>query len=113
MCGWEIEFPSSIHSVDIMSSDSSQLCVLTHDGFIHFFRLTDSEEDSKECHPQVAIHCREGGSFRPVWSRSMSLDALKRLEFYHWRFVNQGTLVACSTDELHVFKCEENIVTLK
>lgn len=113
MCGWEIEFPSSIHSVDLMSNDSSQLCVVTHGGHIHFFRLADDESEDKSCHPDIKIICKEGGRFRPVWNHSASLDSVNYSELYHWRLVNHSIVVACSMNKLMVLELNDGTITTK
>ena len=113
MCGWEIEFSSSIRAVDFMSSDSSQLCVVTHMGHIHFFRLSESDSDDKSSHPDIKIICKEGGHFRPVWNYSASLDSINYSELYHWRLVNHSTMVACSMEKLMIFELNGSAFSTK
>lgn len=113
MCGWEIEFPSSIHSVDFVSSDSRQLCVVTHCGHMHFFCISDCEEEDRSHHPEIKIVRKDGGLFRPVWSYSASLDFPNYCELYHWRLVNHSTMVACSVNRLLVLELSDSSITIK
>lgn len=113
MCGWEIEFSSSIRSVDFMSSDSSKLCVLTQEGLIHFLELTASETKDTSCHPSIKIICKEGGHFHPVWNHSAALDSVNFSDLYHWRFVHHSTVVACSTNQLQVFELDNGVFLSK
>lgn len=113
MCGWEIEFSTSIHSLDLMSNDSTRLCVLTQNGLLHFFRLTSCEEGEKSCHPDIKIVCKEGGRFQPIWDYTASLDLPEYPELYHLRFLNPSTIVASSMNKLVVLNISDSIITIK
>ncbi|KAK4012972.1 hypothetical protein OUZ56_025220 [Daphnia magna] len=113
MCGWEIEFSSSIHSVDLLSSFSSRLSVLTHSGLVHFFRFTDREIEEKLCHPDVKIVCKEGGHFRPVLDFTASLSLPVNYQLYHFRLVNPSTIVSSALNQLLVLELNETIFTIK
>lgn len=114
MCGWEIEFSTSIHSVDFISIEvSTRLCVLTENGLLHFFRLTSCEEKDKSCHPDIKIIHREGGRLQPIWDYTASLDLPDYLELYHLRFLNPSILVASSVNKFIVMELSDSTITIK
>jgi hypothetical protein len=113
MCGWEIEFSTSIHSLDLMSSDSTRLCVLTQNGQLHFFQLTNCDEGEKSCRPDIKIICKEGGRFQPIWDYTASLDLPDYVELYHFRLLNASTIAASSMNKLVVLNISDSIITIK
>lgn len=110
MCGYEIEFNEAIAAVDFSAFNSEEFSVITHGGTLHFF--TVGSEDEKEVNPFVKIHKRQGRCLRPVYRSSGLIKEVNISEFYHWRYVNQSTLVACNGEKLAIFKVQDGNVQL-
>lgn len=113
MCGWEIDFSSYVQSSNFLSSDSTLLSVVTHNGLIHLFRLAESKPVKDSSHPSIKITCKEGGLYCPVWTKTISLGSIDLSDLYHWRMVNSSTWIVCSITKLFVFVIEEDTAVIK
>ena len=112
MCGWEILFPSAVLTLDF---NCNQLCVVTHDGLVHFFNLVANAESPVESPPGIEIIRREGRHLRPVWTATtkLDLDLPNYACMHHWRWVNQTTLTACLASQLLILKLGESSISIQ
>lgn len=104
MCGWEIEFPSIIHSIDLTTTNT--LSVITHDGDVHCFQLACNGKDSEE--KGFKILRREGRRYQPSWISSYSFDFSGYSNLCQIKWVNSTTFIACQYNQLLVFQINEN-----
>lgn len=105
MCGWEVDFPDAVHSVDFMSSDSNKMCVTTHGGLAYIFQLAASDKESGAME-NVKITRKEGRFLRPSLISSYQLGVSNWADFYHWRWLNSSILLACCVDQLMVLEIQ-------
>lgn len=113
MCGYEIEFSQPTVAVDFSAHNFKELCVISHAGNAHFFHLTDGETDGKSQDPDLKILKREGRRYRPVFQSTASIQCNHFAEFYHWRYVNQTTLVACDEKKLFIFRLDDQTLQVR
>ena len=111
MCGWEVELPDPIHSIDTISSDSSQMCVVTHGSSVHLFQLDTNEKASE--FQGVKIVQKEGRFLRPNWVRSYALNLPSYADFYHWRWVNSSIMAACSINQVVILQCKHDTIVVR